>query len=496
MDDQPNGHGRHGAEGPVIAVIGAGPAGLCLGIRLKRAGFSRFTIFEKSADLGGTWHDNTYPGAGCDVPSHLYCFSFEPNPDWSRKFSGQPEIRRYLAHCARKYGLPPHIRFGTEIRSARFDEAAGGWRLLTADGAEEFAHVVVSATGQLNRPHVPALPGLESFRGAWFHSARWDHDRDLSGRRVAVIGSGASAVQIVPRVAETAERVTVFQRSPHWVLPRQDREYTALEKWLFRRVPGALRLYRHFLYLAHEATFFGFLKGSWLGRRIERRARRHLCRHVADRRLRAALTPADPAGCKRLLISDDYYPALTRPSVDVVTDPIREIAPDGVVTADGTLHRADTLIFTTGFEASSLLAPMRVEGLGGRTLKEAWCDGAEAYLGVAVAGFPNLFLLSGPNTNLGHNSIIFMIECQVNYIVRCIRELARAGLRWLDVRREAMTRFNAVLGRRLDATVWAGGCTSWYKTSSGKITNNWPGFSVDYWRRTRRPNFADFVRRR
>jgi cation diffusion facilitator CzcD-associated flavoprotein CzcO len=341
---------------------------------------------------------------------------------------------------------------------------------------------------------MPAIPGLKTFGGTWFHSARWNHDLDLVGRRIAVIGNAASAIQFIPRIAPAAERVTVFQRTANWILPRNDRVYTALEKWIFRHVPFALRLYRHLIYLAREATFFGFFKDSWLGRQIEKRARRYMRSHIADPRLRAILTPDHPAGCKRILISDDYYQALQRPNVEVVTVPINSIAREGVVTADGTLHRADTLVFATGFQASSFLAPMRIEGADGRTLEEAWQGGADAYLGVAVAGFPNLFLLYGPNTNLGHSSIIFMVECQVNYVLRCVRELARAGLRWLDVRPEAMIRFNATLQREMQKTVWAGGCASWYRTSAGKIISNWPGFTIDYWWRTRRPDFAHFAR--
>ena len=489
------GNEREAGPGPKIAIIGAGVAGLCLGIRLKRAGFHDFTIYEKSGAVGGTWHDNSYPGAGCDVPSHLYCFSFEPNPNWSRKYPEQPEIHRYLEHCARKYGLCPHLRFGTEIVAARFDETAAGWRLRTGGGEDAFAHVLVSATGQLNRPHIPDLPGLEEFGGPWFHSARWNHDLELTGRRIAVVGNGASAVQLVPRIAVSAERVTVFQRSANWILPRQDRVYGPLTRWVFRHVPFALRLYRQLIYLGREATVLGFFADSWLGRQIEKRARRHLCSHIADRRLRALLMPDYPAGCKRILLSDDYYQALLRPNVQVVATPITSIVHDGVVTGDGTLYPADTLVLATGFQAGAFLAPMRIKGMEGRTLEQTWRDGADAYLGVAVAGFPNLFLLYGPNTNLGHSSILFMIECQANYVVRCVRELAQGRLRWLDVRHEAMTKFNATLQRQLNRTVWAGGCSSWYRSGDGKVVNNWPGFSTGYWWRTRRPDFADFTRR-
>ena len=494
MKDLPHGTGRRSAS-PTVAILGAGISGLCLAIRLKQAGFRDFVVFEKSDGVGGTWRDNTYPGAGCDVPSHLYCFSFEPNPDWSQVYAGQPEILRYLEHCATKYGIRRHIRFRTEIAEARFDASAGGWRLRTRAGEEIFADVLVSGTGQLSRPHVPELPGLDEFAGPRFHSARWNHDLDLRGRRVAVIGNGASAVQFVPRIAPVVDRMLLFQRSANWILPRRNREYRPWEKSLFRRVPLTLRLYRQMLFLRREATFLGFLQGSWLGRQIEKAGRRFLHRHVAEPKLQEALKPRDPAGCKRLLLSDDYYQAVTRLNVDVVTAPIRQVTSDGIVTEDGVRHDVDTLVFATGFQATSFLAPMRIEGLDGRVLNDAWREGAEAYLGVGVAGFPNLFLLYGPNTNLGHNSIIVMIESQVEYVLGCLRELKRSGLRWLDVKPEAMRRFNAFLERRLRDTAWNAGCGSWYKVASGKITNNWCGNAIEYRQRTRRPDFDDFERR-
>jgi cation diffusion facilitator CzcD-associated flavoprotein CzcO len=482
------------APRPTVAILGAGVAGLCMGIQLKRAGIHSFSIYEKSDRVGGTWYDNGYPGAGCDVPSHLYCFSFEPNPDWSRKFSLQPEIRRYLEHCAEKYALLPHVRFGTEIASARFDEAAGVWRLRTTAGEDVAADVVVSGTGQLNRPHVPELPGLADFGGVAFHSARWNHERDLRGRRVAVIGNGASAIQLVPPVASVAETVTVFQRTANWVVPRNDRPYRSWERWVLRHVPLALRCYRAWIYWQLELRFFAFFKGSWLGRRMEQAATEHMESVITDPALRTKLRPDYPAGCKRILISDDYYQALARPNVDVVTTPVARIVRDGVVTADGVLYPADTIVFATGFEATSFLAPIHVAGSGGRVLADAWRDGAEAYLGVAVAGFPNLFLLYGPNTNLGHNSIIFMIECQVRYVVRCLRALT-ARRTTLEVRPDAMARYNAALQRDIKETAWDAGCTSWYKTEAGKVTNNWSGFTVEYWWRTRQPDLAAFEAR-
>ena len=463
-----------------------------MGVKLLEAGFSSFTIFEKSNDVGGTWLDNSYPGAACDVPSHLYSFSFEPKADWSRVFSPQVEIQAYFRHCAEKYGLLPHIRFGTEVQAASFDERAGVWRLRAASGEALEADVVVSGLGQLNRPHVPDLPGLASFEGTSFHSARWDHGHDLSGERVGVIGNAASAIQFIPQVAPKVARLHVFQRTANWTIPRQDRAYSEREKWLFANVPGLERLYRWFIWAMLETRFFAFHEGSWLGRRMERAAREWLASQIHDPALREVLTPDYPVGCKRILISDDYYAALERPNVEVVTSPIERVTPHGVRTRDGRERAVNTLIYATGFETTSFLAPLEIEGLGGRKLQDVWRDGAEAYLGVAAAGFPNLFMLYGPNTNLGHNSILFMIECQVGYIVRCLRELARRDLAWFDVRPDVQARYNRELQDALRKTAWAAGCGSWYKTASGKITNNWSGFTLDYWRRTRRPDFGAF----
>ena len=477
---------------PSIAILGAGVSGLCMGIELKRAGIDSFTIYEKSDRVGGTWYDNSYPGAGCDVPSHLYCYSFEPNPDWTRKFSLQPEIRRYLEHCAAKYGVRDHIRFGVEMSGASFDEREGAWRLRTSAGESITANVLVSGTGQLNRPHVPELPGLQDFAGTRFHSARWNHEHDLSGENVAVVGNGASAIQFIPCIAPVVKQLTVFQRSANYVVPRFDRAFQPWEKWIFRHLPFALWLYRASIYWRLEARFFAFYRGSWLSKRLRDGALQYMESLISDPELRKKLTPDYPIGCKRILISDDYYQALVRPNVAVETSPIERITRDGIVTRDGATHPAETIVFATGFETTSFLAPMTIEGLGGRKLEETWRDGAEAYLGVGVSGFPNLFLLYGPNTNLGHNSIIFMIECQVRYALQCIQELIARDLSQLDVRREAMDRYNEQLQRDLGRTAWAADCASWYKTASGKITNNWSGFTVDYWRRTRHPDFGAF----
>lgn len=483
---------RSGCQ-PSIAILGAGAAGLCMAMRLRQRGIHSFTLFEKSDRVGGTWRENTYPGAGCDIPSHLYSFSFEPKTDWSRVYAHQPEIQAYLEQCARKHDILPHIRFGVSVESARWDEAASLWRLRLSDGSQTTASVLVSAVGQLNRPLIPKIPGTDTFAGVQFHSARWNHAHDLAGRRVAVIGNGASAIQFIPRIAEHAGKVTIFQRHANWILPRGDRMYGPWQQWAFRNIPGAAKLVRSLHFLKKELCFSMLRPGSWLGKQAARQARRHLKSQIRDAHLRKVLTPDFTLGCKRVLISDDYYPAVARPNVEIVTNEIARIQPGGVFTHDGVHHAADTLIWATGFESTRFLAPLRIVGRGGRSLADAWAQGAEAYLGVAVAGFPNLFLLYGPNTNLGHNSILFMIECQVNYILEHLNRLNQERLDWIDVRPDAQAHFNEQLQSELGSTVWQTGCTSWYKTADGKITNNWSSRAINYWRQTRRPDFVAFT---
>jgi cation diffusion facilitator CzcD-associated flavoprotein CzcO len=464
-----------------------------MAIALKRAGIP-FTVFEKSAGVGGTWRDNSYPGAGCDVPSHLYSFSFDRRSDWSRHYAEQPEILGYLENCAARFGIAPHIRFGTEIASAVFDENEGLWR-LTALGGETFtSDVVIMGLGQLNRPSVPRLAGLDEFGGAAFHSARWDHTHDLADERVAVVGNGASAVQFVPRIAPMVSRLHVFQRSANWIIPRKDAAYSTLTKNAFRRAPALEWAHRASIYWALEARFLALQNGSgrFIGPLVERSAKKHLEEQVSDPDLRAKLVPDYSIGCKRVLISDDYYPALTRPNVEVVVSPIERITRDEIVTADGRRRPIDTIIFGTGFESLKFLAPLQIVGLSGLRIDEAWREGAEAYMGTAVAGFPNFFVLYGPNTNLGHNSIIFMIESQTAWVKRCIDELFARKASWLDVRQSAMEAYNRDLQARLRDTVWQGDCHSWYKTESGRVTNNWPRFTFQYWLQMRRPAFDDF----
>ena len=480
---------------PRVVVLGAGAAGLCVAIKLLEAGVDDLTILEKSDGVGGTWRANTYPGAACDVPSHLYSFSFAPKKDWTRKFAQQPEILSYFEDVTDRYDLRHRIRFGTEATSARFDEDAGEWHVTIADGTSLTADVLISGLGQLNRPFTPEIDGLAEFGGDVFHSARWNHDIDLAGRRVGVIGNGASTVQFLPPTAEVAGHLTLFQRSANWILPKPDREFSPLERRIFRNVPFAERLFRWNIYWRLEKNFFFMRRGSRLGKLIERVATKELRKIVSDDLPAEALIPDYPPGCKRILISNEYYASLLRPNVEVELSHIDHIEPGAVVTADGTRHELDVLIFGTGFRSTEFLAPMEVTGRHGADLNTAWSKGAKAHLGVAVAGFPNFFMLYGPNTNLGHNSIIFMIEAQARYISRAVRELRDDHLTWLDVRDDVMDLYNTRIQHNADGTVWVADCDSWYKNEHGVVTNNWPAFTVSYWKRMRDFRSHEFVRR-
>ncbi|GAA0558224.1 NAD(P)/FAD-dependent oxidoreductase [Actinomadura livida] len=471
-------------------IIGSGFGGIGMAIRLREAGIHDVVILEKADGLGGTWRDNTYPGAACDVPSHLYSYSFERKTDWTRRFPPQAEILEYLRHCAGKYGVLDRIRFGTEVTEARFDEERALWRISTTSGVLE-SRVLVSGCGQLNRPVLPDIEGRDSFTGTSFHSARWDHGADLRGKRVAVVGTGASAVQFVPEVAKEAAELRLFQRSAPYVIDKPDKPYRAWQQALLGNVPGLYELNRARIYALLESRAIGFFKYPKLLSMVESRFRKTLEDGVDDPALRRALVPDYPLGCKRILISNDYYPALARPHVDLVTDPIERITPAGVRTAERE-YGVDVIVYGTGFQTSDFLAPMKIVGRDGRELNEAWRDGAEAHLGITVSGFPNLFLLYGPYTNLGHNSIIYMLESQFRYIVGCVEVLRRHGLDWIDVRPDVQDAFTREMRERMRSTVWETGCDSWYMTADGKVVNNWPGFTFAYRRATRRPDPGHF----
>jgi cation diffusion facilitator CzcD-associated flavoprotein CzcO len=485
-----------------VAVLGAGFGGIGAGAALRRAGIERFAIFERADTVGGTWRDNTYPGCACDIPSHLYSFSFAPNPGWTRSFPSQPEIEAYLERTTDALGLRERIRFGTEVAELRWDDATARWRLRLGDGEVVEARSVISATGFLSRPAVPDLPGLERFGGAVFHSARWRRDHDLTGERVGVVGTGASAVQIVPEVARVAGHVTVFQRTAPWVLPRDDRPSPAWRRRLYARLPFLQRLHRWRLYLRHETFAVAFLgpprvRGV-VAEQIERAWQEAVSEHVTDPALRERLTPHFEPGCKRLLFSSEWYPTLARPDVDLVTEPLAEVVPGGVRTADGVVHELDALVLATGFRATDFLAPLRVVGRDGLDLDRHWRQGAATHLGITVAGFPNLYLLVGPGTGLGHSSIVFMIEAQLRYVVGALLERRRRAVPAIELRADVEASAYDELQRRMARTVWSSGCSSWYRSPDGRIDTLWPGTTVEYWWRTRRfrPELFDDVRPR
>jgi cation diffusion facilitator CzcD-associated flavoprotein CzcO len=475
-----------------IAIVGAGFGGIGMAITLRRAGHEDVTIIDRGERVGGVWRDNTYPGAACDVPSHLYAFSFEPNPDWSRRYSPQSEILAYLERCVERNGLGPRLRLGTEVKSADYDGERGEWRIGTGDGETIEADVLISACGQLSRPRLPDIEGLDRFEGPLFHSSRWDHGVELAGKRVAVIGTGASTIQIVPAIAGRAKQVDLYQRSAPFVVPKKDRPYRRWERRLCRFAPFR-KAQRFWFWLVFEVFIAAFNQFPPLRRLGMRAFRTQLDEQVPDAALRASVTPEDELGCKRVLISSDYYPALARDDVELIGTAVRELTPTGVVAADGTERPADVVVLSTGFTTTEFLAPMRVRGEGGVDLNEAWRDGAEAYLGMTVAGFPNLFLMYGPNTNLGSGSIIYQLESQMAYIADAIGALERTGARSVSVRPEVQREFAREMQRRLSTSVWMTGCNSWYVDENGRNTNNWPGFTLEYRWRTRRLDPADYV---
>ena len=492
-----------------IAIVGSGFAGLGAAVKLKQAGIEDFVVLERTGDVGGTWNVNTYPGCQCDIPSHLYSFSFAPNPNWSRTYSPQPEIWEYLRRVSRKQGIDPHIRFHHEVTAARWDEDARLWRIETSAGSgdagasaangsgeapvrELTAELLIAGPGPLSEPKLGEIDGIGSFEGKIFHSAQWDHEHSLLGKRVAVIGTGASAIQFVPHIQPEVSKLHLFQRTPPWVVPHRDRRTSRAEHLLYRMFPPAQRIVRGLVYVSRE-LFILTLMHPRAGSLPERAAHKHLREQVPDPELRAKLTPRYRIGCKRTLISNDYYPALAHTNVEVVTDSIAAITPRGVVTADGAEREVDTIILGTGFHVTDMPVAEWVHGRGGRTLNDLWQGSPQAYLGSTVAGFPNLFLLVGPNTGLGHNSLVFMIESQLNYLMDCLRHMddTRAGA--FDVREDVQVRFNEELQHKLEGSVWtSGGCVSWYLDEHGRNSTIWPGFTWPYRQRTRRFDPADY----
>jgi cation diffusion facilitator CzcD-associated flavoprotein CzcO len=467
-----------------IIIVGAGFSGVGMAIHLKQQGINDFILLERGDDLGGTWRDNTYPGCACDVPSQLYSFSFALNPDWGHVFSPQREIWAYLRDCAARYGILPHIRSRHEVRAAAWDEATCRWRLTTTQG-DFTGDILILGQGPLSEPATPAIPGIESFAGTLFHSAQWDHDHDLRGERVAVIGTGASAIQIVPQIQPQVGHLILFQRTPPWIVPRLDRPVPRWRRRLYRAVPLTQRLARTLIYWQREFFALGFVYRPQMMRSAERIAAHHLRRQVPDPELRAKLTPHYQMGCKRILVSDDFYPAVTQPNVTVETAAIHEVRPHSIVTAEGREYAVDTIICATGFHVTDMPIAPRVRGRAGVTLADAWREGIQAYLGTTVAGFPNMFLLIGPNTGLGHTSMILMMEAQFAYITDALRMMAMRQVSTVEVQPAVQQAYNASVQRKLQGTVWLSGCASWYLDANGRNTTLWPGFTWEFRRKTR-----------
>ncbi|WP_280479025.1 flavin-containing monooxygenase [Nocardia asiatica] len=468
-----------------VAVVGAGFGGVGMGVALRRAGIDRFVICEKADDVGGVWRDNTYPGCSCDVPAHLYSFSFAPYRNRHTRYPGQPQILDYLRQVVTEHELTPHLRLGTAISEATYLDDRGRWRLTTESGQQIMAAVVVFAVGQLHRPNIPDYPGRDEFTGPVFHTARWDHDTDLSGLDVAVIGTGSSAAQILPALAATARRVRVFQRTPQWVLPKPAADFGPLTRTALR-LPGAHHVYRHALHHGADAVLAPIMRRGWSARPAELLARWHLHRQIPDPQLRAKLTPRYPIGGKRIILDNHYYPALNRLNVELITAPVTRFTSGGLDTADGGHHRADVVIYATGFRAPEFLVPVTVRGRDDLLLHEHWFSGASAFLGMAVRGFPNAFLIAGPNTFNPAGSNPAMKEHQIDYIIRCLGWREQIGASAIEVGPTAMKTYQRWLDHAIDHTVWPLAGPSWYKHPTGRITNPWPASARAFEQFTRR----------
>lgn len=476
-----------------VGIVGAGFGGIGMGISLRREGIEDFTIFERGETVGGVWRANTYPGAACDVPSHLYSFSFAPGHNWSRRYAPQAEILAYMEEITDRFGMRPHLRLSTEVTDARFDRAEGKWTLTTDAGETHSFDLLVNACGQLTRPSVPRVEGIEGFGGHVFHSAEWDHSHSLAGRKVAVIGTGASAIQFVPEIAKEVEELKIYQRSAPWIVPKIDRAYPAWERRIFERFPLRVAAARAGLFSVFEVLTYAFTGRDALMRPLAKLADAYRERELSDPVLRARATPEYAMGCKRVLFTSDWYSTLCRPNVELLNGAVRHATQAGVVGADGVEREADTIIWGTGFDASRFVSPMAVRGLGERELNEVWGDAPEAFLGTTVAGFPNMFLLYGPNTNHGAGSVPYTLECQFNYVIDAARRLRRSGLSWLDLKPGVQAEWRDEIAERSRDTVWTtGGCTSWYTNAEGRNTNNWPGPWLEYRRRTRRIDPAHY----
>lgn len=476
---------------PKIAILGGGFSGMGMAIALKNSGFANFAIYEKAFDFGGTWRENTYPGVACDVPSHLYSFSFEPNPHWSRRYSSGREIWEYMRVCAQRHDLYAHAVFGK--RAERLVWVGAHWRIEFADGTQEEADFVVSGLGGLHEPNIPGFPGADSFAGPKFHTAQWRHDVDLTGKRVAIIGSAASAVQVVPEIAPKVAHLSVFQRTANYILPRDDHGYPAWLKALFRAAPPIARVYRGYIFSLMEARFDAFRKEDSFARRtVLRLFRRNLEKKVRDPGLREKLTPHYPPGCKRILISDNFYEAIQRENASLVVEGVERIEKEGIRTKDGALHEADVLIYATGFKPFNLLESVEVVGSGGRSLRETWSHGIAAHRTIAAPGFPNFFMLLGPNSGLGHNSVVLMIEAQVKYLMQLLERMTEEGAATIEPTQEAAAAYDARVQNALADRVWAAGCGAWYVDGGGRNFTLYPDTVRAFIREMRRPDFHEF----
>ncbi|WP_425832722.1 flavin-containing monooxygenase [Streptomyces fractus] len=476
-----------------VAVIGSGFGGLGAAVRLRREGITDFVILERAGAVGGTWRDNSYPGCACDVPSHLYSFSFAPNPDWPRTFSGQEHIREYLEHVADTFRLRPHIRFNSEVNQLRWDTDQLWWEIDTAKGTLT-ADVVVSAAGPLSEPKTPDIAGLDTFPGKVFHSAQWDHDYDLRGKRVAMIGTGASAIQIVPAIQKEVGHLTLFQRTPPWVMPRADRAVTKAERWLHRQLPFTTQARRGLLWGIRELQVQAFTKRPNELGVVEQLAKRNMHRAIKDPELRAKLTPDYRIGCKRILLSNTYYPALAQPNVDVVASGLSEIRGNTLIASDGSETEVDAIVFGTGFHVTDMPIADRIIGADGDTLMQSWKGGMNVMRGATSAGFPNFMMIIGPNTGLGNSSMILMIEAHLNYLADYMRQLNVLGGRVaLDARETAVRGWNNRVQDRMKRTVWnTGGCNSWYLDENGVNTTVWPGTTTEFRHATRHVDVGEY----
>ncbi len=477
-----------------VLIIGTGFSGMGMAVQLKQHGYDDFIIVEKATEFGGTWRENTYPGCACDIPSHMYSFSFEPNAHWSQMWSGQPEIFDYLKGVAAKHNLYANTHFGTTVAGGVWDEIEQRWHVRTEQGDEYVAQFLVSGIGGLHVPNFPKLEGIEKFAGTTFHSAQWDHDYDLAGKKVAVIGTGASAIQFVPHIIDQVAEMHLYQRTPAWVMPRKNFTIPTAVRKLFSAIPLTRRGVRDGVYWSAEALAVGFNGNSTLMKPIEMAARANITRSIKDPELVQKLTPDYQIGCKRILGSNDYYPAIAKQHATVITEGIAEVKAKSIVSVDGAEREVDAIIYATGFHVTDGFGTLDLIGVGGKTLKQQWTEkGIETHLGITVAGFPNAFFLLGPNTGLGHNSVVFMIEQQINYILAALSFTDATGAQALSVRQSAQDEFNSEIQAKLRDGVWStGGCVSWYLDSQGVNRTVWPGFTWQYWLKTRKLDPAHF----